>query len=57
MRMLTRVEISNYSTGQKMTGRIVAQREKTNEIYVYVDYPTTKFDNWYPATAWTVSTE
>lgn len=55
--MLTRVEISNVATGQKMTGRIVAQREKTNEIYVYVDYPTTKFDNWYPATAWAVSTE
>lgn len=54
---LTRVEVVNPETGKKMTGRIIAQREKTNEIYVYVDYPTTTYDNWYPATAWTVVTE
>lgn len=54
---LIRVEISNETTGQKMTGRIIARREKTDEVYVYVDHPTTKFDNWYPATAWDLSTE
>lgn len=54
---LTRVEITHPDNGKTMTGRIVAQREKTEEVYVYVDYPTTKFDNWYPATAWTVIPE